>query len=110
MKALKFLPFVLLLTACVHLQVKSPQDAINEANVVLTATAQLVKENVTNGVMTKEEGKSVLDEVKKYSVQVDSAQALLLAGNPLEAQNQIKLLNSAILSLQKRVAEKARAK
>jgi hypothetical protein len=106
MRAYLYLPFLLLLAACTTLSPKSPQDSINEANVVLTASYKQLGENVKNKVTTKEEAQKVLSELDKLSKGVDDAQILLRAGNPLQAENQIKLLNSALISLQKKLAEK----
>lgn len=106
-----YLLFALFLAGCAAFtppKVSTPQDAINEANVLLTAIAKQATDNFNSGVMTLEEKDKAVAEVKQYAAKVDSARKLLDAGNPLEAKNQVQLLNTAILALQKRVAEKAR--
>ena len=103
-----YLLFALLVGCVTAPKLDKPQDVINEANILLTAIAKQATENFTSGVMTLEEKDKVVSEVRQYAKKVDEAQALLGAGNPLEAKNRVQLLNTAILSLQKRVAAKVR--
>lgn len=111
MRKVKILSFFLIafLTSCANLQSpKTPQQAINEAYITLTAIVQQVEANRTAGTMSVQERDDVLAEVKKYEATVDQAQALLKAGNPQASQQQLALVNSALLALNKRIADKAR--
>ena len=100
----------LLIAACAAFQApKTPAEAVDQANIVLTATAQQVADNVRAGVMTGAEGASVLAQVKQYAGVVDEARGLLGAGDVTGAENRLRLVNTAILALHKRVAAKARA-
>jgi hypothetical protein len=87
---------------------RTPQDAVNQANIVITATAKTVADNVRAGVMTIAERDVAVAELRKYAVTVHDAQLLIATGHELDAANEVKLLNTALLALQKRVADKAR--
>jgi hypothetical protein len=101
---------LLLVAACATLGDTSPQGLINEGNVTLTATANVIAQNVQEGVMTREEAQSALDRVRTYAKRLDAAQALLDTGDLRNAATQAKLLSSLIIALQREVAAKARKK
>jgi soluble cytochrome b562 len=87
---------------------QAAQKAINEANVTLAATANVIAQNVTDGIWTKPEAQSYLDKVKDFAKKTDAAQVLLNGGDILNAKNQAELLKSLILTLHREVAAKAR--
>lgn len=99
---------LLLLAACTTVVPKTPQEAINEANIYLNATAQQIGENVKNGVMTKAEAQDALDKVKTYRDQVDIAQTLLDQGNAAAAMDKAKIVRSLVIALHREVAKRAR--
>jgi len=82
------------------------QKAINEANIALTATANVIAQNVLEGIMTKPEAQSALDKVKDYGKKVDAAQVMLNTGDVLNAKTQAELLSSLILTLHREVAKR----
>ena len=84
-------------------QAQTAQKAINEANVTMAAAANVIAQNVTEGIMTKPEAQSALDKLKDYARKVDAAQVLLNGGNILDAKNQAELLASLILTLHREV-------
>jgi soluble cytochrome b562 len=86
---------------------KSPQEAINEANVYLTATANVIKQNAEDKVYTKDEAQRYLDKVRDLAKQVDNAQALVTAGLP-NAKDQAELVRALIIALHREVAARAR--
>jgi soluble cytochrome b562 len=98
-----------LLTACANQVVvpKSPQEAINEANVTLTATASVIAQNVKDKIYTKEEGQKYIAKVRELAGKVDDAQKLVSAGLP-DAAKQAEIVRSLILALHKEVASRAR--
>lgn len=98
-----------LVTGCATLEPpKSPQDAINKANILLIATASTVRDNVRDGIMTKAEGSKAIARVERLAKNVDEAQHLLNEGLELQAQDKIKLVNTLLTSLQREIAQKAR--
>lgn len=111
MKAYKYLFLIFLLAGCVN-AVKaptSPQEAINEANITLTATANVVAQNVKDGIFTKEEGQRYIDKVRDLAKKVDAAQKLVDTGMP-DAEKQAELVRDLIVALHREVAQRARAK
>jgi hypothetical protein len=67
---------------------QSAQTAINEANILLTAAANVIAQNVVDGISTKDEGQKQIDQVRTYATQVDRAQKLLESGDIVSARNQ----------------------
>lgn len=109
---------ILLLAACFILAMipgcanplvapKTPQEAINEANVYLTATANVIKQNVEDKIYTKDEAQKYLNKVRELSKKVDDAQVLVRAGLP-DAKDQAELVRSLIIALHREVAARAR--
>lgn len=88
---------------------KTPQEAINEANVTLTATANVIAQNVKDGIYTKDEGNRYLGKVRELADKVDAAQKLVNAGLP-DAAKQAEIVRSLILALHREVAARARQK
>ena len=84
------------------------QTAINEANILITATANVIAENVKAGIMTRLEGQKYVTKLKDYAQQVDNAQALVRTGDIFNAKTQAELLKKALLALHKEVAARAR--
>lgn len=84
------------------------QGAINEANVALVATANVIAQNATDGTMAKADAQAALDRVRALSRQVDDAQALLKSGAVLDAKSKADIASRLILTLHKEVAAKAR--
>jgi len=84
------------------------QKAINEANVYITAIANVVMQNVSDGTMTRAEGVGLLDKLTDYARRVDEAQALLDAGLVVEAKPKAETLRDVLLLLHREVAKQAR--
>lgn len=83
------------------------QASINEANILITATANVVVENVKAGIMTKAEGQGYVNKLREFANRVDDAQALVNSGLP-DAQSQAELVHRLVLALHREVAAKAR--
>jgi len=84
------------------------QSVINEANLTLTASANVIGNNAQSGIMAKVDAQAALDEVKRLREQVKTAQALLELGDISSAQSQAALINRLATALHKRVAAEAR--
>lgn len=102
---IKIIGLLFLLTACASVP-QTPQAVINEANLTITAAANTAKSNFNAGTMTLAEKDQAVAKLKEYAAQVDRAQKLLDTGNPLEAVNQVKLMQLAIRELQQQVNAK----
>jgi hypothetical protein len=89
-------------------QAQQAQGAINEANVALVATANVIAQNVTDGTMAKPEAQAALNQVRALAKQVDDAQVLLKTGAVLDAKTRADVASRLILTLHKEVAAKAR--
>jgi hypothetical protein len=87
---------------------QSAQTAINEANILLTAAANVIAQNVVDGISTKDEGQKQIDQVRTYATQVDRAQKLLESGDIVSARNQAELAQKLIATLHREVAARAR--
>ena len=83
------------------------QKLVNEANVLLTATANVVASNVRDGIWSAETGRAYIDKIIVYSVQVDDVQDMLDLGMTDGALNQAQLLSQFIMALNKEVARRA---
>jgi soluble cytochrome b562 len=86
---------------------QSPQEAINEANITLTAAANVIASNVRDKVFTREEGQQYIDKVRDLAKKVDDAQKLVDSGLP-DAAKQAEIVRSLILALHREVAARAR--
>lgn len=84
------------------------QNALNEANVTLTAAANVVAQNVAEGIYTKPQGQSYVAKIKDFAKQVDAAQVLLQNGDILNADKQAQVLSKLIIALHKEVATRSR--
>lgn len=91
-----------------HTPQEIAQAAINEANATLTAINNTIASNVKEGIFTKTEAQDYLNQSIAYGKRVDQAKALLDSGNISDAKTQADILQSLILTLQRKVAEKAR--
>src|SRR5574342_484404 len=80
-------------------QAAAAQKAINEANVALAATANVIVENVASGILTKPETQSYVAKLRDFASKVDAAQVLLNGGKVIDAKNQAELLKSLIIAL-----------
>ena len=98
---------VLLAMGCVSVP-KTPQEAINNANLVITAVAQQTRDNITNNVMLPAEGQDVFDKLVEYGALVDEAEVLLAAGQDALAMSKARIVERLLISLQQKVAKKAR--
>ncbi len=97
------------LAGCQFFTTKAPQTAqgyINEANILLNSTAQVIRDNVRAGTMTRVEAQKALDKVKKYSKTVDEASALLISGKEGEAFNKAKLVSGLVAALHKELSKR----
>ena len=101
-------PSTIPVSATLSAPAQSVQKALNEANVVLAASASVVAQNVADGILTKPEAQSYVVKLKEYAKQVDGAQKLLDSGDVLGAQNQAELLSRLIVALHKEVAARSR--
>lgn len=84
------------------------QGLINEANVLLTACANVIASGVKEGTMPKDQAQKHLDKVREFSAKVDEAQALLRSGNEAAAMDRAQLVRSLILELHRALAAQAR--
>lgn len=84
------------------------QRAINEANVILAAAANVTAQNVADGILTKPEGQAYVAKLKEYAGKVDAAQKLLDSGDVLNAKTQAEVLSRLIVALHKEVAARSR--
>lgn len=120
MKAL-VLSLALLLPACSLMQpaevpvnttlpaaVQTVQKTITEANILITAAANVVSQNYKDGISTKEEAMAYALKLKDMADTLDSAQQALRLGDLTNAKNQAELIQKAITLLHKEVAAKAR--
>lgn len=120
MKAL-VLSLALLLPACSLMQtaevpvnttlpaaVQTVQKTITEANILITAAANVVAQNYKDGISTKEEAMAYALKLKDMADKLDSAQQALRLGDLTNAKNQAELIQKAITLLHKEVAAKAR--
>lgn len=87
---------------------QAAQTTINEANILLTAAANVIAQNVVDGISTKDEGQKQIDQVRTYAAQVDRAQKLLESGDIVSAKNQAELAQKLIVTLHREVAARAR--
>ena len=87
---------------------QTAQKAINEANVALAAAANVLTQQVTDGILTKTESQSYLNRLKGYAKQVDESKALLDKGLVLDAQKEAELVAKLIAALHREVAARAR--
>lgn len=82
------------------------QNVINEANVTLTAAANVLAQKKKDGIVTRAQAQSDLNRIKKYGEELDKAQALRDAGAVLDAETQAKAINAALLALRKEIASR----
>ena len=54
---------------------QAAQAAVNEANLSLTAAANIIGQNVKDRIWTKTQAQGYLDKVKDYAKRTDQAQA-----------------------------------
>lgn len=88
--------------------VQAVQKTINEANVLITAAANVVAQNYKDGISTKEEAMSYALKLKDMADKLDFAQQSLRLGDLGSAKTQSELIQKAITLLHKEVAQKAR--
>ena len=84
------------------------QNAVNEANLSLTAAANVIAQNVKDGIWTKEQGRTYLDKVKNYAKQVDRAQELVKLGEFGQGKTQAEAVKALIIVLHREAAAAAR--
>lgn len=84
------------------------QRAINETNVLITASANVLGQNLKDGVMTKVEVDLYAAQLRQMATQTDRAQDLLRLGDVSSSKTQAELIQKAITALHKEVAAKAR--
>jgi len=87
---------------------KQAQNVINEANIGLAAAASVIAANVRDGIYTKAQAQSHLDQVRDYAGKIDRAQEALTLGDFGSAQSQANAVRSLILILHREVAAQAR--
>lgn len=82
------------------------QKAIDEANLTLTAAANVIARNKRDGISTRAQAQADLDQVKKYAGDLDKAQVLLDTGSVLDAEKRAEALNKLLLVLHKEVSSR----
>jgi PBP1b-binding outer membrane lipoprotein LpoB len=87
---------------------RQAQLAINEANLALTAAANVIAANVKDGIWTKAQAQGYLDKVREYAKQVDRAQEAVRLGQFSTAQAQANAVQALILILHREAAAQAR--
>lgn len=84
------------------------QNAVNEANLGLTAAANVVAGNVKDRIWTKAQAQPYLDKIKDYAQQVDRAQELIRLGEFGAGKTQAEATRALIVILHREIAAKAR--
>ena len=84
------------------------QLAVNEANLSLTAAANVVAGNLKDRVWTKAQAQGYLDKIKDLSHQVDRAQELIRLGDFTQGKTQAEVVKAALIILHREIAAKAR--
>lgn len=79
------------------------QHAIDEANVAIASAATTLNDAYKAGAVTWSEFKDSRDTLNQAASYRDQASVLLLAGDPTTAQGQLKLANSLLGVVQKRL-------
>lgn len=80
------------------------RKAIDEAYVQLIALNRTISANIDAKAWTSSHAQAWLDKSIATREKVDLARAALRTGNPLDAENQAKLLRTALIELQRRIA------
>ena len=88
---------------------KIAQTAINEANVILIAAADVTYQYVVEGWISKEEGRSYYVVLRDWEQKLIAAQKLLDAGKALDAQSEAELIRKAIVALHKEILKRKSA-
>lgn len=89
---------------------KLAQAYINEANITLTAAANVVAENKKNEIYTAAERDAYVAKLRVYAKRVDNAQLALDTGDFRKAFNEAELMKSLIIALHREIAAKARGR
>lgn len=84
------------------------QLAVNEANLSLTAAANVVTQNVKDRVWTKDQAQGHLNKIKELSHQVDRAQELIRLGDFAGGKTQAEIVKAGLVILHREIAQKAR--
>lgn len=84
------------------------QLAVNEANLALTAAANVVAGNVKDRIWTKAQAQGYLNKIRDYARDVDRAQELIRLGSFELGKSQAELTKSLIIILHREIAAKAR--
>jgi len=87
---------------------KTPQGWINEGLILITATTQVVTQQLKDEIITREEAVKYLAKLKKARSQLDEARELLDKGLSLQAEDKAKLAHNLTLILHRELAKKAR--
>jgi len=82
------------------------QKNINEVNIALAAAANVVAQDLKDGILTKVEAQAYVDAIKDLAKKSDQTQELLAGGKILDAKNQAELMSAAILALHREVASR----
>jgi hypothetical protein len=81
---------------------------VNEANLGLTAAANIISSNVKDGIWTKAQAQGYLNKVRDYSRQVDRAQDLIRLGDFAQGKTEAEAVRSLIVLLHREIAAQAR--
>jgi hypothetical protein len=84
------------------------QLAVNEANLGLTAAANVIASNVKDGIWTKQQAQGYLNKVRDYSRQVDRAQDLIRLGDFAKGKTEAEAVRALIVLLHREIAAQAR--
>lgn len=87
---------------------QTAQTAINEANILLIAAANVLGQQLTDGIVSKPEAQLQLNQIREFAARVDRAQQMLDTGDVLGAQNQAELAQRLLIVLHREIAQRAR--
>jgi soluble cytochrome b562 len=86
---------------------QSVQLVLDQARVLVISVARTVSQYLTDGLLTKDEGKSYYDRLKSANDKLTAAQALLDSGVVGDAKVQADLVHELTLALHKQLLAKA---
>jgi len=82
--------------------------SIDEANAALTAFNVTIGNNAAAGIWTKAQAQEALDQSKELGKGLDVAREAMRLGDITSAATQAELVKKLLITLQRKVAEKAR--
>lgn len=88
--------------------VQAAETAIKEANVLLIAAANVLGQQVVDGIAPKADAQRQLDQLRALAARVNQAQVALDAGDALVAKGLAEVATQGIVVLQREIAQRAR--